>query len=79
MLCSCETSLRQPELEGSVVGAGGNQFAIRRHVDAHHLKNKHRPKSDAPDESPMISSKQGKSIRTLPSCPASVFSGIQPG
>lgn len=31
------TSLRQPEFEGAVVGAGRNQFAIWGNVDAHHL------------------------------------------
>lgn len=31
------SSLGQPEFEGSVVGAGGDQFSIWGHVDAHHL------------------------------------------
>lgn len=30
-------SLRQPEFEGSVVGAGGDQLSIWGHVHAHHL------------------------------------------
>lgn len=60
------TSLRQPELEGSVVGAGGNQFAIRRHVDAHHLKDKHRSKSNVPEESPIIRSNEGKAFVPCP-------------
>lgn len=31
------SSLRQPEFEGSVVGAGGDQFSVRGHVHTHHL------------------------------------------
>lgn len=30
-------SLRQPQLEGAVVGAGGDQLPVRGHVHAHHL------------------------------------------
>lgn len=48
------TSLRQPEFEGSVVGAGGNQFPIRRHVDTHHLKTQQQVW--VPELSPPISS-----------------------
>lgn len=32
-----QTSVRQPEFKCSVVGAGGDQSAVRRHVNTHHL------------------------------------------